>query len=351
MLSRIFVLALLFSLSSLSLPSLAEACACCDGGSTRRIVGWTPGGAALVEYQGTVACEPMHAYEVWRVGANRPSGCYDLFAEDAGARVNCVDLSSRRDDDRRSREERLAGADIRRAAFSSAVRVLRASDVRAEIRQLRPETLGTHARLVVSVRGADGHFSEVLRRPLLLGAVETHDGGQAMLNALGVIVFVDPSRSRALVRVDGHNTGPGIGHFPQDLFPAGLPAMADASIVIETIPTYALPSLTAAATSEEGGRDSNQVGLRAHRAGEFVNAAEHFAAAVAQNPRVPVYRTNLACAYARRGETESALAILETLFASRSECPRCAEALVRAARDEDLRALRTNPRFVVITSE
>lgn len=50
-------------------------------------------------------------------------------------------------------------------------------------------------------------------------------------------------------------------------------------------------------------------------------------------------RYNLACALARLGQVEKALALLGEI--RHAKCPKCADILERAASDEDLAPLRT----------
>ncbi len=355
MIRMFIVVALLWS----TLPSIAQACACCDGSSRRAILGWTDRGAALVEHTGIVSCDDIRAYEVWRAGTTRPAGCFDLYSATPTSRVRCDGLTTGFDaeqrvgtpmDDEALRAGITAQLARRRAAFARPVRVVRARDVRAELSRLREaEQGGTDARLIVKVRGADGTFVEVLRRPVLLTGSEYDDMGEAMNEAvvepIEVSVFPDPSGARALVRVSGHNTAPGMGYFPTELFPARLPAMAPAALVSETPDVLAVPPLGGSAISANGGRYSNRRALHWHQRGHFETSARLFAAAITQDPTNPRYRVNLACAYARQGEADRALVILEDLQARRGDCSRCAAALAAARSDDDFASLRSNARF------
>jgi hypothetical protein len=70
----------------------AEACACCDAGASRSVVGWSdPEGEVMIEYGHNYACTPHHTLEVWKIGAAEPSACYDLYQE-PDKRISCNDV-------------------------------------------------------------------------------------------------------------------------------------------------------------------------------------------------------------------------------------------------------------------
>lgn len=63
-------------------PTVALACACCDGEVLRQPVAWSDDGKQLLVHRtDRIACGAHHAVEVWGVGAGEPSLCYDLLGD------------------------------------------------------------------------------------------------------------------------------------------------------------------------------------------------------------------------------------------------------------------------------
>jgi hypothetical protein len=72
----------------------AEACACCDAQTSRTVIGWSET-EVMLDHATNVACSPLRALEVWKIGASKPARCYDLFGTPDAA-IDC-DLVSMRE--------------------------------------------------------------------------------------------------------------------------------------------------------------------------------------------------------------------------------------------------------------
>lgn len=91
----------------------------------------------------------------------------------------------------------------------------------------------------------------------------------------------------------------------------------------------------------------NQGGLVHHGQGDFERSATWFAAAVRVSPLALAPRYNLMCALSKLGQVDAALAQLTEL---RRAGPAAADRLARVARDSDLEAMRSDPRFAAVST-
>ncbi|MEM9071487.1 MAG: hypothetical protein AAGE52_23475 [Myxococcota bacterium] len=343
---RIWVLGLVLAVS---VPALAAACACCDGGLAREVVGWSTGGDALVRAT-HLGCEDHLAFEVWRPGASEPAGCFDAYGDDPERSVAC-DALAYGFDQFPANEPRPRARIPHAAEYSVAATRVPANDVRATL-----TPAGDGAELRVEVR-VGSRWQEILVRSLpRLGTPEIpldDDDIEALPmaeqadvwtpRAIDVRVWRGPARS--LVEVGGFDSSPGTGFWEDILAWVDLPETSTAPAAAPpTFAVFAHGSPAIATRSQEEDlerrlRAVNRLALRHHRRGEFRESAELFARLLFAAPSNAVYRYNLACALARLGQERAALRLLEEL-ATASDCDRCEERLRRARRDPDLRRLR-----------
>lgn len=359
-----FILALVVPTAILSMPSEAEACACCDGGAARDVVGWSESGnSALVRMRG-IGCEDVLALEIRRRGDDAPAGCFDLYGENPGTRVECGAGALSYGFDRWDWSERPAWESLRsprQAAYPQTPTEVAASHLRATLTREAPDDeLAPTMRLEVFALGARG-WVPLFERTLHPGRPDDARSPEDMTHAeqvtartprpIEVRVWPSPNGRHALVEVGGQNESPNMGWFPEqmswvrlpaDLAPLPTVAAGDpggrALALLGIEPAFAHENAEADRLAIATAREVNRAGLTAHRAERFDEAAALFATAAMTDPRDAMSRYNLACAFARLGQEAPALAVLKDLKDSR--CPRCAERLRRARQDPDLAALR-----------
>ena len=92
----------------------------------------------------------------------------------------------------------------------------------------------------------------------------------------------------------------------------------------------------------------NAAALKLHKQQEFAAAAAGFIESLAANPGNLTSRFNLACAYARAGDEDRALAVLAQL--KEAGCILCLKRLLAATRDQDLASLHDDPRFTALVA-
>ena len=201
--------------------SMALACACCDRGSTREIVGWSATGrSALVRYE-TQACEQYVALEVWRSGADAPAGCFDLLSDDPNAQVACASILD-------GAHERTPRTSRRPSSYPQAPTQLHPDSVRARdwrANTTDDEEYATPVELHVDVR-VGGAWTEVWSARLNIGRPESYDiptAFQYVEQPLDVGIWPSPNGDRALLAVSGHDVAPGMGEWPTSLFWVSLP--------------------------------------------------------------------------------------------------------------------------------
>jgi len=95
-------------------------------------------------------------------------------------------------------------------------------------------------------------------------------------------------------------------------------------------------------------RRMNGKALKAHLKGNYDEAIEYYKAGLRFNPGHIYLRYNLACAYALKGESKNALALLRQ-FKSKPECYVCQNRANKATRDKDFTTLWSTPEFETIT--
>ncbi|NOY91882.1 MAG: tetratricopeptide repeat protein [Deltaproteobacteria bacterium] len=331
-------------------PNFANACACCDGGNQREVVGWSESGrSALVRSRGT-GCSDTLVFEIMRQSQNEPVGCFDAYSETPSRRIACTGFVNGfdRDDEEGDRPTTTP----RQRAYPQVPDEIAASHVRATIDiPIEGETGRRSTTLRVYVF-KDGEWLPVFSRSFVLGRPEqdvTFEGlsaddetvvGAAL--SLSVRLWPNPDGRRALVEIGGQDADPGMGFFPDEMFWVSLPENSLPRVSPETAqPSYATPPMS----TERAGRVErvaahrlNMRALRVHRSRHFSRAAGLFTAALYIDPADAVARYNLACALAQMGQLEPALALLQEL--ANSDCSRCRERLRRARVDQDLRALR-----------
>lgn len=208
--------------ATLAAHSVAMACACCDRGSTREILGWSESGrSAIVRFE-TQACENHVALEVWRQGRNAPATCFDLFSDDPNASVECSAIID-------GAYETTPRPSRRTRAYPAAVQQLHPADIRAHAWRTRlvddEETYARPVELQVEVR-VRGEWTRVFEGRFYTGRPERYDIPMAFQYVelpLEVSVWPNPQGDRALLAVSGHNVAPGMGEWPTTLHWVHLP--------------------------------------------------------------------------------------------------------------------------------
>lgn len=206
----------------LATESVALACACCDRGSTREIVGWSSTGrSALVRYE-TQACEQHVALEVWRAGRDAPAACFDLLAADPDAQVACSAITD-------GMHELAARTSRRTRLYPRAPLQLHPGDVRARVWRARPtedeESYVSPLEMRLEIRVA-GAWVEVWSGRFYAGRPESYDiptAFQYVEQPLEVAVWPTPNGDRALLTIRGHDTAPGMGEWPTSMHWISLP--------------------------------------------------------------------------------------------------------------------------------
>ncbi len=391
-----FVLALVAGV--LGLPSVVDACACCDGGEERTVVAWSASGrSALVEMR-TTGCQASAAYEVWEVGRDAPVRCFDRYG-DAERAVACdalVDAWDVHD----GGPEGVPLATSRRLAtrFPQAARPLAATFLHATLTPVVDSSDPTSSRRVrldvyVSTSGAAASSvtgsssspsavspssvspsavspSAVSPSAVSPSAVSPSTGSPSAASELRLLssrvlrlgrpedytvpaeeertpmpiavrVWPSPNGHDVLVEVSGENADPDMGFFPDHLSFVRLDAVATLGTVERTELVLASPTYRPSSPSADARRDAARFirrGLALHATGDFVASAAHFVSALMADPSSAGARYDLACALARQGRHAAALALLAELRLA--DCRRCRALLRRAPSDPDLESLR-----------
>jgi hypothetical protein len=228
---RFLVFVLLMSAPAIALvvaPASAHACACCDGGGTRSLVGWSETGrSALVEHQWWSGCEHRHTYEVWRPSSpSSPTHCFDLYAANPDAVSSCewVELTSGFEAEEAGRTP---GTPTRTRFFPKPPRAFQPEHLLVTLTRVGPRDdapCDDPQLLTVALRAAPAE--PLLRTGLCLGAPD--DGAfhaeELEVNPITVLVFPAPAGERALVFWSGQDDMPGIGAFDTNVAMAPLPA-------------------------------------------------------------------------------------------------------------------------------
>lgn len=353
----------------LGLPSVVDACACCDGGEERTVVAWsTSGRSALVEMR-TTGCQASAAYEVWEVGRDAPVRCFDRYG-DAERAIACdalVDAWDVHDDG----PEGVPLATSRRLAtrFPRAARPLAATFLHATLtpvvdpgdpassRRVRLDVYvspSTHAPIVTGSSGSPSTVSPsaagtadlrlLSSRVLHLGRPEDYtvpEEEERTPMPIAIRVWPSPNGHDVLVEVSGENADPDMGFFPDHLSFVRLDAIAALGTVERTEPVLASPTYQPSSPSADARRDAARFirrGLALHATGDFVASAALFVSALMADPSSAGARYDLACALARQGRHAAALALLTELRLA--DCRRCRALLRRAPSDPDLESLR-----------
>jgi hypothetical protein len=183
---------------------MAQACACCDGTSTRELLGWSRDGKRLlVDYEAYQACERTSALEVWRVGAAAPEACFDRYG-DPDKRIRCEEIDYGRTNQTPGRPglaRHFTG--LRKALARSRIRVERKAeggdpDARARFHVTVSVRTGGAWRPVWSSRDA---------------------GGPLYLDDLPIVRIVpSPDGRTGVLLLSGHDRQPGIGSYPTELY-------------------------------------------------------------------------------------------------------------------------------------
>lgn len=349
-------------------PSPAFACACCDGHARRAPLGWSKSGRSLLmRVHREAACERHDFLEVWRSGQRDAAGCFDLGA-DPNARIDCGAVTEHLDVEPRESSR------VRR--FPRGARVLPAAHVRADLRRLDPDaeppswageaTIDQGAVVLTVHVWAAGAWHRVLREVVHEGAMEEVEDdeegdeereptmaeriGYHALNDIVVTVWPAPEGNTAFVQVSGQNASPGMGYFPDEFFPATLPTGAPAGVAeggaVTAVHTAGGVDLTGEA--QQFARHLNRRALRAHGRGNFARSRDGFARALFFRPGYAAARYNYACALARDGAPNHAVAQLQALRAS--GCADCRRRLDQARTDEDLVSLRRRADFRAVVA-
>lgn len=179
----------------------ADACACCDARLTRLAVGWSASGKSLlVEHDKSTPCEARWAYEVWRVGAKAPDRCFDRLA-DPNKPVSCDELELGPVDAKPK-------ASTQTRHFPKPAVVVDPSRVRVTMQGKR-----TKAHTIVEVADGDAWVVVWSSRKARVAPLHVHDGDK-----LSAQLVLAPSGTRAALLLRGHDTAPGTGRFPTDLY-------------------------------------------------------------------------------------------------------------------------------------
>lgn len=213
---------LIVFLTLVATESIALACACCDRGSTREIIGWSASGrSALVRYE-TQACEQYVAMEVWRTGRDAPATCFDLLSETPDAPIACSSITD-------GMHETAERRSTRSRHYPQPALQLHPADVRARAWRARPgendESYVSPVELQIEIRVA-GAWRRVWDGRFHAGRPERYDipvAFQYVEQPLEVSVWPSPNGERALLAVSGHDIAPGFGEWPTTLYWITLP--------------------------------------------------------------------------------------------------------------------------------
>lgn len=347
MTSRQSLQVLTLMLFGLVAPSVAEACACCDGHAERSVVGWSASGrSALVDHR-SFGCEDKHALEIRRVGQEQPVGCFDIYSTRPDRRVACSSLVPGYD---RFPPDQRPTTSPRAAEYSGAAQQVDAAHVRATLHRIDGANDSHRVQIRVAVRAGAG-WTEVHRQEVLLGRPEhgadigdLPESAQrvaAVPQPIEVHVWPSPSGEHALVEVGGYNVDPSYGLYSETMhwarIPTGVPLASSGSNLTFAIPDASLRNVDW--MNHASARRLNRFALSVHGRGEFEASARLFATALTVAPTHVGAQYNLACAYARLGQEDEAVALLQSL-ADRA-CTRCRQKLVRAQQDPDLASIRS----------
>ncbi|MCB9625585.1 MAG: tetratricopeptide repeat protein [Polyangiales bacterium] len=338
------MLRLLLALLALALtPAFVSACACCDGGLERTIIGWSASGNSALVQMRTTGCQASAAYEVWQLGDGAPRHCFDRYGDPERA-VSCESLT----DAWELHEDGPDGVSAQRSHRASTQFPLAPLEVPSRLVHATL-TPATHAddepyerRMRLDVFVDDGGaLRPLFARELFLGRPEDYSVIEAERSAdlpIAVRVWPSPNGRVAIVEVRGENTEPGMGFFPDVLSFVSLASPLPAEAPVATSPGTPAARVVGARGDTRAARHFIRRGLDAHRGGDFERSSMLFAKALLADPGSAGARYDLACALARRGNLTAALVLLRELRAM--DCPRCRELLGRASSDPDLEPLR-----------
>ncbi|MFT5358941.1 MAG: hypothetical protein ACI9KE_006182 [Polyangiales bacterium] len=351
MASKHSALTLLLSLVGLIglTPSVAEACACCDGHAERTVVGWSASGQTALVNHRSFGCVDTHSLELLRAGQAEPVGCFDVYSARPDRRVDCASLTPGYD---RFPPEGRPTSSPRVADYSGAAQQVDAAHVRATLHRFAAtEDESLRVQLRVEVR-AGGRWTEVHRQEVQLGRPEhgadigdlpeSEQRVAAVPQPVEVHIWPSPQGQRGLVEVGGYNVdpAPGIGLYSETMHWVHLP---EGVVLSSGGPNLSFAAADASLRridwmNQAAARRVNRLALSVHARGEFEASARLFATALTVAPNHVGAQYNLACAYARLSQADEAVALLQAL-ADRG-CSRCRQKLVRAQQDPDLAAIR-----------
>ena len=326
----------------LASQSSALACACCDGGDLREIVGWSSSGrSAIVRFE-TVGCEQQVALEVWRVGRSDPAACFDLLSDDPDARIDCSAVED-------GMHERTARSSRRVTSYPIAPVQLDPADVRARVWRVQRTEDERHSLAPVEVQvdiRAGGAWVVVWSARLYAGRPEQADVPLAFSyveQPIEVSVWPSPTGEVALLAVSGHNDAPDMGHWPTSLQWIELPeAVATRRAPATSEPTLAvmehrrgfLRRVRAARTIVEHA-------VRAERERDVSAAEHHYTTALYANPRQIDALVGLAAMHLKRRRGDGLVLLRRALQVD-------PEAVLRTEADPRFAMLRSVPAYWVL---
>jgi hypothetical protein len=331
----------------------AHACACCDGRSDVKLLGWAPAADRLLVREETYRhCERALLLAAFEIDRPEAAACFDLLrAPNTEVACAAAGPSPTPRHDEPPSEDLVPGSSAEEKRYTRPISSLTPDRVRARY-LVTNRRAHRKASLEVSILdgGLDGGWTPLLTWPFHEyerdGAGEE---GASDLVPLELAVVPAPSTPGGwAVVLHGHDEDPGNGHLGWKLRWARTdPARAAAATTTAGVSWIrALPALASPPWSPERAAALNRRGLEALRRGNLAGAIGHFEDALRYRPSHVLARYNLACAEARSGWSERAVATLTELLESSSlPVKERAERRRRALADPDLAPLQRHPGF------
>ncbi len=316
-------------------PADANACACCDVRTTSEILGWDRAGRRVLLRQLTDSCDLTEFLEVYAPTRIGPTTCFDLRGPNPNRAIPCTATppdSAERDPVDPATLHVTSRFPIQPSQIDP--RVIRARLSNGPVDEDTGQPGGT---LEVSIR-VGNRWRSIARRELILGrpngSIEDDSelGEQATSTnqPITVRIWPSPSRSNALLEINGDNSSPGMGAYGPFLrwieLPPGLPRVTSAS------PVFAVPAPDGVFGGlPEAGRAAQALAERYQQRGSLPLAAEFLTTALLTSPTDAALRYALAQTLMAVGQHAGALVLLQDL--ARGNSAQCVALLQQARGD------------------
>ena len=319
----------------------AEACACCDGNTVVSALAWKDDGSSvLLRTAQFAACESQRFLSVVAEDKTKESTCYDLYGDPKKA-VSCSRLKSNYG----AKEKQ----PVVPAGYSRTATLLDPRLVRVQSRARRKNDPNDRTIAVDVwhrggwVRVFTGHGNKAI-----------HGEADDSRTAPHVVsIYPSPKRGKALLSISGLHVQAGAGHFTNEIawitLPTGIETKSVKTDSVKSALKQSVP-VYEKATDGDARREArrlNSLGLKRHRKAKYVRAAADFIYALESDPANVMARYNYACALSRLGFVDRAISQLEEIRDAKCGA-KCDARLDRAEADEDLEAVRADPRFATL---